>query len=377
MKRLLMFFSLILFLAMLTINLPFITHASADEHFNVYDDQKNLVKSVVFVVGHDQYFVNGQTPGVKMDAKPFIDSGRTFVPVRYLGNALGVDNDHIAWASPRVTFKQPGFPVVELTVGNKEIRSNGQAKTMDTAPLLKAGRTYLPARWVAEALGYQVDWDAKNQVVLCWPKGAEKPDVSSVIGYIGKLQPPVDTIPVNPPAPPVIPTGSMQELFSKAKPLDGKPFSFAGWKFEPSIQNWLQEMWDLSTDLHPVIQEITVDGLKPNGIKLGEGMGIIIHDVKVAKDGVTITATSDDRVLPSFYLVEEGNVVRYRGGGGYMGKETGKLTYSPNEIPGGEYKPGSNPPFTPADLTKVTHILFEFGGELLNVKNPIYQGGNK
>ncbi|WP_051273694.1 stalk domain-containing protein [Desulfotruncus alcoholivorax] len=376
MRRFLAFVCFILALALLTINLPFITHANADEQVNVYDQQKQLVKSVVFVIGHDQYFVNGQTPGVKMDAKPFIENDRTFVPVRYLGNALGVDNDHIAWASPRATFKQPGFPVVELTVGSKVIKSDGAAKTMDTAPLLKAGRTYLPARWVAEALGYQVDWDAKNQVVLCWPKGAEKPDVSSVIGYIGKLQPPVDTIPVNPPAPSVIPTGSMPELFKKAKPLEGKPFSFAGWKFDPSIQESLQLEWDLSKE-SPVIQEATVDDLKPNGIKMGKGDGIIIHDLNVTKDGVTITATNSSYFVPHFYLVEEGNVVRYRGGGGYMGKETGKLTYSPNEIPGGEYKPGSNPPFTPADLTKVTHILFEFGGELLNVKNPIYQGGNK
>lgn len=185
MKRLLMFFSLILFLAMLVINLPFITAAAgADEQVNVYDEQKQLVKSVVFVIGLDQYFVDGQTPGVKMDAKPFIEQGRTFVPVRYLGNALGVDDDHIAWESPRATFNQPGFPEVELAVGSKEIKSDGMVKTMDTAPLLKAGRTYLPARWVAEALGYQVAWDAKNNVVICWPQGAEKPDVSAVLDYL-------------------------------------------------------------------------------------------------------------------------------------------------------------------------------------------------
>ncbi|WP_347489212.1 hypothetical protein ABDB91_18575 [Desulfoscipio sp. XC116] len=54
---------------MLAINLPFITGAHADEQVDIYDQQKDLVKSVVFLVGNDKYFINGQTPGVKMDSQ--------------------------------------------------------------------------------------------------------------------------------------------------------------------------------------------------------------------------------------------------------------------------------------------------------------------
>ncbi|SFF97605.1 Copper amine oxidase N-terminal domain-containing protein [Desulfotomaculum arcticum] len=371
MKRLSVFFSLILFLAMLVINLPFITAgASADEQVNVYDEQKQLVKSIVFVIGLDQYFVNGQTPGVKMDAKPFIDSGRTFVPVRYLGNALGLDNDHIAWESPRAIFKQPGFPVVELTVDSKVIKSDAAATTMDTTPLLKTGRMYLPARWVAEALGYEVAWDAQNQVVLCWPKGAEKPDVSNVLSYVKGQpvkQPPLVEQPVETPT---TPEGSMKELFDKAKPLKGEPFSFSGWNFDQGIQKQLQEFWDSSGD-EPIIQEITVDDLKPNGIRVSKVSGYVIHDLQVTEDGITVTATTPGKSMPKFYLVEEDNVVRYKGGGGYMGEYTGTLTQDVKYIHGS----GDSFYITP-DLTKATHILFEFGGELLNVKNPTYQGGN-
>ena len=47
--------------------------------------------SAEFVIGLNQYFVNDQTPGTQMDAAPYIDasSGRTLVPVRYLADALG------------------------------------------------------------------------------------------------------------------------------------------------------------------------------------------------------------------------------------------------------------------------------------------------
>ncbi len=123
--------------------------------------------------------------------------------------------------------------------------------------------------------------------------------------------------------------------------------------------------------MNPVIQEITVADLRPNGIKVGEGIGIIIHDMKVTKDGITITATDPSRSLPRFYLVEENKVVRYEGGGGYLGQETGTLTQDVKYIG----RSPNNPLPTP-DLTKVTHILFECGGEMLNIQNPIYQGGN-
>ncbi|MQL51855.1 copper amine oxidase N-terminal domain-containing protein [Desulfofundulus thermobenzoicus] len=156
------------------------------EKVDVYQNQK-LVKSVVFAVGLNEYFVNNQTPGTKMDVAPFIESGRTFVPVRFLSNALGVQNDNIGWdgKTQLVTLKQPGFPAVEMTVGKIEVKSNGQPLAgVDVAPLLRDSRTFLPARWVAEALGYQVEWDEKTRTVICWPKGEPKPDVSAVLQYI-------------------------------------------------------------------------------------------------------------------------------------------------------------------------------------------------
>jgi len=168
----------------------FATAATAEDQtkVDVYDRQE-LVKSVVFVIGSNEYFVNGQTPGVKMDAEPFIENSRTFVPIRYLSNALGVVDKHIGWENPTVTLDQPGMPVVELSVGQKQIKSDGQAKAMDVAPLIRVGRTYLPAWFVAEALGYKVGWDSKNNAVICWPKGTEQPDISSVVGYVNGESP--------------------------------------------------------------------------------------------------------------------------------------------------------------------------------------------
>ncbi len=131
----------------------------------------------VFRIGDGNYYLGGQA--VKMDGQPTIIGGRTLVPVRYLANALGVTD--IGWDQPtqKVTLKG-----IELTIGSKTLISNGVSSQMDVAPSIISGRTYLPARYVAEGLGYEVGWDAANRVVYCWPKGEPKPDVAVIVAGI-------------------------------------------------------------------------------------------------------------------------------------------------------------------------------------------------
>ena len=167
----------------LTMSFIFPALAADDTQVNVYD--KGQIKSIVFAIGVNQYFVNGQTPGVTMDAAPYTDSDRTFVPVRFLGNALGVTNDNITWEdSLGRAALQSGSTRAEMTIGKKQIVTNGQAKDIDVAPQLQPpGRTFLPARFVCEALGYDVDWQ-NDKYVLVWPKGEPKPDIEALKKYI-------------------------------------------------------------------------------------------------------------------------------------------------------------------------------------------------
>jgi hypothetical protein len=128
----------------------------------------NTVTSAEFVIGLNQYFVNNQVPGIGMDAAPYIDSssGRTLIPVRYLANAVGAQT---AWAGTTQTVTVTGNGMtISMVIGNTALTVNDQAQTLDQAPVINNGRTYLPARWVAQALGYNVDWDATNQIVIIW-----------------------------------------------------------------------------------------------------------------------------------------------------------------------------------------------------------------
>ena len=128
-----------------------------------------------------------------MDVAPYIDtnSDRTFVPVRFLANALGVADSNIGWDnnSQRITLNQPGMNSVKMEIGSTTITSNGQPTQMDVSPIINHDRTFLPARFVAEALGYTVRWDEGNKVISCYPKGTTEPDIGNVMQYI--LQNPV------------------------------------------------------------------------------------------------------------------------------------------------------------------------------------------
>ncbi|MFX4262638.1 copper amine oxidase N-terminal domain-containing protein [Pelotomaculum propionicicum] len=116
--------------------------------------------AAVFIVGRDEYEVNG----VKntMDAAPYIRDDRTYLPVRYLARAAGVADDNIAWnPADRSIEIRKGDKVVKLEIGSSLMYLNNTRVQMDVAPeIIAPGRAMLPMRWIAEALGYDVYWDA-------------------------------------------------------------------------------------------------------------------------------------------------------------------------------------------------------------------------
>jgi len=167
-----------------------------------------------FFVEQKSYLVDGQER--QMDVAPYIDeNGRTMVPVRFLALALGVPEEYIVWVPEErqvvlhdgretTAFLEIGKPelfvlkgqiakqmgelfrlgeaaesevikalaanpglaqllVQILEMGDQEgenwLRREGEIVPTDTAPQIRNGCTFLPARYVAEAFGYAVHWD--------------------------------------------------------------------------------------------------------------------------------------------------------------------------------------------------------------------------
>ncbi len=98
------------------------------------------------------------------DAQPFVDSSsRAQVPLRFVSQALGAKVD---WNSgAKLASVSAAGMNVAVTVGKKEYKVNGEKKLMDTAALVKSSRTFVPIRFVSEALGASVNWDKKINTI--------------------------------------------------------------------------------------------------------------------------------------------------------------------------------------------------------------------
>lgn len=120
--------------------------------------------AVSFKIGESSYQVNGEK--VDMDTAPCIVDGRTFVPVRYVAQALGLQAADILWEDreQRVTLKTAGN-IVQLKTGEKAIYRNGIKVSMDAASYIKDGRTMVPMRALTEAFGAKITWDAATSSI--------------------------------------------------------------------------------------------------------------------------------------------------------------------------------------------------------------------
>jgi len=163
--------------------------ATAPGFVNADETMLTPNKLVVFKISDYNYYTqdigSDKVNKVKMDAAPLIKDNRTFVPVRFLGNALGVTDSNIQWDKATRTATLKGKAELKLKDGEKAVTTNGNKQTIDVAPyIIPPGRTMLPARYVAEGLGFTVEWDKANQLAICYPAGTQKPDMSKVLQEI-------------------------------------------------------------------------------------------------------------------------------------------------------------------------------------------------
>ncbi|MGO0123015.1 copper amine oxidase N-terminal domain-containing protein [Desulfothermobacter acidiphilus] len=194
----------------------------------------------VFVVGEKRYLVGNETRF--MDVAPFVEQGRTYVPIRYLAYSLGVPGWAVFWdEQTRVAYLYGNGTGVFLTIGGPgllvlrgrdaalvangllleelprwsdrekalaeavrifyeypelaqcaavalensalasqlfegiltDIFKRAEFVPTDVAPVIRQERTFLPARFVAEAFGFTVSWDHGTQTVRVFRGGSD------------------------------------------------------------------------------------------------------------------------------------------------------------------------------------------------------------
>lgn len=96
---------------------------------------------------------------VRLEAAPLLQKGTTYVPLRFVSEAMGAEV--LYEPKTRLVTVLRGSQMLEMTIGKKDYSLNGVRYTSDVAPFTQNGRTLIPIRLFSEKLGFKVNYEDK------------------------------------------------------------------------------------------------------------------------------------------------------------------------------------------------------------------------
>lgn len=96
-----------------------------------------------------------------LNPAPTERAGRVFVPLRGVFENLGAT---VVYANGVINATGRGH-TISLHIGSQQAVVDGQQQTVDVAPFIIGASTYVPLRFVSQALGASVNYDGTNNVV--------------------------------------------------------------------------------------------------------------------------------------------------------------------------------------------------------------------
>lgn len=142
--------------------------------FNMQDKVKSLCKLGNELIVNNSETVNvgekADNTAIKLNGEfigflkpPFSENGVTLVPARFISEYLGAD---IEWHNGLITVSKGGVNVVFM-VGANAALVNGKRFSLGANVQLRDGLAYVPLRFLAEQFGLSVEWDsALNTAVI-------------------------------------------------------------------------------------------------------------------------------------------------------------------------------------------------------------------
>ena len=108
-------------------------------------------------VGSNKAFVNDMEQQIDTEnpnVKVFVENDRSYVPVRFISENY---DGQVEWVQETQTVNISfADRKISLTIGVPEIIIDGEKKSLDVAPIIREGRTFLPLRACTEAIGKEV-----------------------------------------------------------------------------------------------------------------------------------------------------------------------------------------------------------------------------
>ncbi|MFR2837442.1 MAG: stalk domain-containing protein [Zhenhengia sp.] len=122
----------------------------AKENLELYIDGTEITTQSYTYIG-----ANGNVEGkYYMDVLPQLKNERAYAPLSTITKLLGIN---AVWNNPTITINNDNTEII-LTIGKKEAKQNGEDIQLDAAPYIENGRTMIPLRFISEAFGLEVDY---------------------------------------------------------------------------------------------------------------------------------------------------------------------------------------------------------------------------
>ncbi|WP_059051351.1 copper amine oxidase N-terminal domain-containing protein [Paenibacillus senegalimassiliensis] len=115
------------------------------------------------------------------DAKPYVESNRVLIPVRFVSESLGAKVDYkketVGNRVSRTVYVTMGDKNISLEVNSNKVLVDGNIVTLDVPARVKQERVFVPLRFVSEALGATVEWKSSQSLVsISTGKEVTEPD---------------------------------------------------------------------------------------------------------------------------------------------------------------------------------------------------------
>jgi hypothetical protein len=101
---------------------------------------------------------------VVLEAPPYISKGTTMVPLRFISDAFQAKIEWFPVGKGRIVLSVPS-KTIQLDIGESFAFVNSEKLPLQAPPEIKAGRTFVPVRFIAEGLGAKIEWKAATQQI--------------------------------------------------------------------------------------------------------------------------------------------------------------------------------------------------------------------
>ena len=129
---------------------------------------ERVKNAIVLAIDSPYVFVNGRKQLINKDEtnqKPIIVNNSTYVPFRFLGEALGTEVTFDD-ATRIATFKNSAYTLTFSIDEKNKVIKNGTQITLQVPLLVIGGRTYMPLRSVSEMIDKEVFWDDRGFITV-------------------------------------------------------------------------------------------------------------------------------------------------------------------------------------------------------------------